>query len=136
MKQINYNETLDVTNFYKVNENGGCYITGTFYNPDTDEYFDTCIRDYDYADKSRDKDELYYKPFNEEVAKMFYHKFGKIYVGDTVEVYKGRKVPKGTIGTVNKIYDWKDQYGRTQATYVVFNDGTKTNINNCRLIVE
>ena len=57
-------------------------------------------------------------------------------VGDKVEVFKGRKVPIGYTGTVTKIYDWKDLYGRVQATYVILDYTFKTNINNCRRVEE
>ena len=134
MKYINYNETLNINDFYKVAQDGGIYITATFYNPDTEEYFTTCVRDYDYADCSRDKDELYYKSINEEVTKEFYHHFGKLYEGDTVEIYKGRKLPIGAVKTIARFYDYKDCYGRVQTTYVVFTDNTKTSITNIKLI--
>lgn len=55
--------------FYKVAQNGGCYISATFYNPDTKEVVSCCVRDYDYADCSRDNDELYYIEIDEEVKK-------------------------------------------------------------------
>lgn len=119
--------------FFKVAESGGTYIVDTFYNPTTGETFTKCVRDYDYADCRRDDDELYYMPIDEEARTAWLHSRGAILVGDTVEVVKGRKVKIGTVATVEQIYDWKDRYGRTQTTYVVFGDGQKTNINNCIL---
>ena len=51
--------------FFKVAENGGTYVTGVFYNPTTGEVKHELLRDYDYADGSRDNDELYYMPIDE-----------------------------------------------------------------------
>ena len=46
--------------WYKVSPNdGGTFITADFFNPITGEEKNLCIRDYDYADCSRDNDELY-----------------------------------------------------------------------------
>ena len=120
--------------YFKVAETSGCYCTAIFFNPTTKDYKSICTRDYDYSDCSRDNDELYYAPINEDIRKEYLHFCGCILVGDTVEVFKGRKVPVGTIGTVVKKFDYKDNYGRVQATYVVFADGQKTNIANCRLV--
>lgn len=80
-------------------------------------------------------EELHYNiAINEAAYKEYLHHIGIIHVGDMVEVYKGRKVAKGTISKVTNIYDYKDQYGRTQTTYAVLETGEKTNINNCRLV--
>lgn len=79
-------------------------------------------------------EQLRYMPCNTEAQKAYQHHLGIIHIGDTVEVFKGRKVAKGTVSKVVNIYDYKDQYGRTQTTYVVLEDGQKTNINNCRLV--
>lgn len=125
---------LTTSGFYKVAESGGCYCTATFFNPTTKEVKTVCTRDYDYSDCSRDNDELYYAPIDENIRRDFLHFRGCILVGDTVEVFKGRKVPIGTIGTVVKKFDYKDNFGRVQTTYVVFADGQKTSIANCRLI--
>ena len=119
--------------FFKVAENGGTYVTGVFYNPETGMVKHELLRDYDYADGSRDNDELYYMPINEEARTLWLHSMGRILVGDVVEVYKGRKVPVGTVGRVKDIKPYKDRYGRTVADYVYFEDGQKTNIDNCRL---
>lgn len=119
--------------FFKVAESGGTYVTGIFYNPTTNTVRRELLRDYDYADGSRDNDELYYMPINEEARTLWLHSMGRILVGDVVEVYKGRKVPVGTVGRVKDIKPFKDRYGRTVADYVYFEDGQRTNIENCRL---
>ena len=127
-------EEMVAEGFYKVSHEGGSFVTGTFYNPTTKESISVVLRDYDYADCSRDNDSLYNAQINEAVRCQWLHDNGVIVKGDTVEVYKGRKVPVGTIGTVVDIKPFYDRYGRWQADYVYFADGVRTNINNCRLV--
>ena len=125
--------------FYKVGQGGGSFVTALFYNPVTHETDTVVARDYDYSDCSRDNDEVYYMPID-EAAQEAYRRYlnsvhgGNLAVGDTVEVFKGRKIPHGTIAKVTRIYDWKDSYGRVQTTYAVFADGRKTNVFNCRIV--
>ena len=73
-------------------------------------------------------------PINEQAKKAYYRHIGKICVGDTIKVVKGRKVPIGTIATVTDIRDWKDQYGRTQTRYAYLDNGQRTSVSNCELI--
>ena len=120
--------------FYKVAENGSTYISATLFNPVTNEYKHVCTRDYDYADGSRDNDELYYMPIDEEARRAHLHFQGFILEGDVVEVVKGRTLPHGFIGTVRKICDFKDRYGRWVATYAYFAEGGKINVDNCKLV--
>lgn len=120
----------------KVDHRGGTFVTALFFDPTTGEYFDTCVRDYDYSDCSRDNDALYYMPIDEKVRHIWLKANGVISVGDYVEVYKGRKLPKGYKGTVKSFYDWRDNYGRIQTRYVVFANGDRTSVTNCRLIEE
>ena len=126
-------EQMKEHGFYKVWQGGGTYVSATFFNPITQEYKTCCVRDYDYYDCSRDNDSLYYMEIDEDVKRKWYHFNGLLMVGDKVEVVKGRKLPVGTVGTITRIYDWKDRYGRVQTTYAVFEDGRKTNIYNCKL---
>ena len=86
--------------FYKVAQDGSCYISATFYNPSTKEIISCCVRDYEYSDGSRDNDDLYYMEINEEVKRKWLHDKGIILAGDVIQVIKGRKVP---IGTITKI---------------------------------
>ena len=122
--------------YKKVAENGGTFVTGLFWNPETGKTKLVVERDYDYEDGSRDNDEAYYMPIDKEAQRAYQHSIGELFVGDTVEVYKGRKIPVGTVAKIERIYDWKDCYGRVQATYAVFTDGRKTSIYNCRLVSE
>lgn len=120
--------------FFKVHEGGGSFVTATFFNPETKEYFTACVRDYDYADGSRDNDELYYMPINENARREWLHYNGVILPGDVVKVVKGRKVPIGTTGTVINKKPYFDRYGRQVATYVYLDNGQRTNENNCVLV--
>ena len=120
--------------FRKVGQTGVSYVVATFVDTDTWETKSLCVRDYDYSDCSRDKDDLYYMPIDEKAAELWRKHCGVIAKGDTVKVVKGRKVAHGTIGTVVNVYDWKDRYGRVQATYAVLEDGQKTNVNNCIIV--
>ena len=120
--------------FYKVAQSGGSFVVATFFDPETKEVETKVARDYDYADCSRDNDEIYYMPINEEVKKLWYRHNGVITVGDTVKVVKGRKVPVGTVATVTDIRDWKDQYGRVQTRYAYLDNGQRTSVSNCELI--
>ena len=122
--------------FYKVSHNGGTYVTGLFFNPVTRETRLERLRDYDYDDCRNDNDELYYMPINEEAARLYRRHIGLVEAGDLVEVVKGRKMPIGYVGRVVRVYDWKDCYGRVQATYAVFEDGQKTSVWNCKILDE
>ncbi len=126
--------------FYKVNQDlGGTYITATFYNPETDEEWTTCVRDYDYSDCSRDKEDLYQMEIlkaDNPIYRKWIHKHGGFLPGDTVFVFKGRKIPVGYSGKIVKIREIRDRYRRWVADYVVFEDGQQTNINNCILVME
>jgi len=120
--------------FYKVNQTGGSYVVALFVNPVTWESYTVCVRDYDYSDCSRDNDELYYTPIDNEAANAWRKHIGIVEAGDTVKVVKGRKVPLGTVAKVTRVYDYKDRYGRAVATYAVFEDGRKTSVYNCEII--
>ena len=131
-------EEMLLQGFYKVGENGGTFVTGRFFNPVTLEAGTKRLRDYDYSDGSRDNDSLYYMPINHEVEKIFAHLRGWVFKGDLVEVFKGRKVPTGTTGTITGFRYWKDCYGRIQTTYALIHTSTgedvKTSVTNCRLL--
>lgn len=125
--------------FYKVNMTGGSYVVALFYNPVTHETKTVTARDYDYSDGSRDNDEVYYMPIDREAAEHYRKHLNSLYgghvkAGDTVEVFKGRKVPHGTVAKVVRVYDWKDCYGRVKNTYAEFEDGRRTSEWNCRII--
>ena len=122
--------------FYKVSHTGGTYVTGMFFNPVTGEEKSELLRDYDYSDCSRDNDELYYMPIDEEVRTAWLHTRGVILVRDQAKVVKSRTIEHGFVGTIRAIHDFTDRYGRTQATYLYFTDGRKINKNNCELVMD
>ena len=124
----------NLNGFYKVAQDGGTYVVATFYNPVTNESISKCVRDYDYADCSRDNDELYYMDIDNEARIKWLHSKGVILVGDVVEVVKGRKIPVGTVARVTDKKPYKDRYGRTQAIYLYFDNGMRTNEENCKLM--
>ena len=120
--------------FYKVSQHGGSYVVAIFFNPETKEEYSKCVRDYDYADCSRDDDELYYMDIDEEVANAWQHHNGEILVSDTVRVVKGRKVPLGTVAKVTAKRPYYDRYNRWVADYLYFDNGMKTNVKNCEFV--
>lgn len=124
--------------FYKVNEDNGGACVGTFFNPNTKESFSKITWDIDDVRLEYDEEIqiLRYLPINDSVRRMWMHHNGRILEGDTVEVFKGRKLPIGYIGIVEKIKPFYDRYGRWQANYVYFVDGKRTNYNNCKIITE
>lgn len=119
--------------FRKVAQKGGTYVVATFVDTNTWEVKTECVRDYDYSDGSRDNDDLYFMPIDEEAKWMWLHHNGVIQVGDEVEVVKGKKVPIGTVGKATKVYDVYDKYKRWVAKYVAMDNGYKTNVDNCKL---
>ena len=128
------NNATNYNGYFKISQGGGSYVTARFFNPVTGDEFSKCVRDYDY-DCSRDDDELYYMPINEEAVKAWKRKHMIISKGDSVMVVKGRKIPVGTVATVDYEKPYYDKYGRFVCTYLYFTDGRRTNIDNCMLIV-
>lgn len=127
---------MEAQGFKKIGHNGGSFVTGFFYNPVTHETRTEVLRDYDYADGSRDNDDLYYMEEDEEARKAYEHHMGFVLVGDLIEVYKGRKVPIGTKAKIVKIEPWYDANHRWKADYAILDNGMRTNVNNCRLVEE
>lgn len=120
--------------FFKVCQSGGSYVVATFFNPETCEEITKCVRDYDYADCSRDDDELYYMPIDQAARRAYFRHCGYIQEGDLVRVVKGRKVPIGTEAVVTEIRHWRDAYGRIQTVYAYLDNGMRTSIDNCILV--
>lgn len=122
--------------FYKVDESGMSLTIAVFYNPDTKESFSKRVWDID-DDRLLEDDEiqvLRYLPVNKNARYEWLHNAGSIQIGDMARVIKGRKLPIGKIGKVEAIKPYYDRYHRWQADYIYFEDGTKTNINNCVLV--
>ena len=127
-------EAHDLAGYRKVSHSGGTYVVGGFYNPATKDYQTRLIRDYDYADCSRDDDELYYMDIDEDMVRQMKHDQGMILEGDMVVVHKGRNVRVGTIGYVTSIHPWKDKYGRVQCYKVTLSGGERTYLHNVKLL--
>lgn len=122
--------------FYKVAENNGGVCVGTFYNPDTKEVFSKITWDIDrpYINDNEEVEILRYLTIDKDMRYQWLHENGVVQIGDTIKVYKGRKVPIGTIAKVKDIKPYYDRYHRWQADYVYLDNGMKTNINNCVLV--
>lgn len=75
-----------------------------------------------------------YERANTEEYKDFYRERNFIFVGDEVEIIKGRKLPIGEHKIVEDFYIYKvpDTYGHKQTEYIIFADGTKTDIVNVK----
>lgn len=68
---------------------------------------------------------------NNTEYKAFYNGLGFVFKGDTIEVFKGKM--KGYKGIAKSFfrYNVAGTYGKVYTDYIVFEDGTKTNILNC-----
>lgn len=122
--------------FYKVDENNGGVCIGYFFNPETKESFSKITWDIDrpYINDNEEIEILRHLIIDDEIRKQWLTHNGVIQVGDKIEVYKGRKVKKGTIAKVIKIQAYYDQYRRWQYDYAYLDNGERINIDNCRLI--
>lgn len=60
---------------------------------------------------------------------------GIMHIGAKIEVIKGRKYPRGTTGTVIKLYDYKDKYGRFIAEYCITDNNLKVDTKNVQIIL-
>ena len=132
---------MDTTFFYKVDEDFKYslkYIT--MFNPITKEEKSILVDDTEYGYLERY--DLDYTPeeieflrydlqINDIVRTLWLDSKNIIHIGSKVKVIKGRKVKIGTEAIVKDMYDYKDKYGRYVTTYLVFEDGQKTSINNC-----
>ena len=87
------------------------------FDDNTRELFDSIPTEYEQATETEIKD--------------FCNSLGFVFVGDFVEIIKGRNIPKGTEKQIKSFFDYKVCYNNT-IEYVVFTDGTKTNINNIK----
>ena len=75
-----------------------------------------------------------YAVASEEEVKEFYRERNYLFIGDEVEIIKGKKFPIGEHKIVKYFYTYTvpGTYGHKETDYVVFEDGTKTNIVNVK----
>lgn len=69
-----------------------------------------------------------------EEYKDFYRERNYLFIGDEVEIIKGKKIPIGEHKIVEDFYTYQvpETCGHKQTEYVIFADGTKTDIMNVR----
>lgn len=75
-----------------------------------------------------------YAVASEEEVKEFYRERNYLFIGDEVEIIKGRKIPIGEHKIVKYFYTYQvaGTYGHKETDYVVFEDGTKTSVANVK----
>lgn len=68
---------------------------------------------------------------SEEEKKAYLNNNGIVFIGDAVVVVKGKL--KGAKKTISGFFKYivPNTYNKTYTDYLIFDDGTKTNINNC-----
>ena len=129
--------------FYKIGSNGGSLQTSIFYNPLTKEVKRIITDDleYQYGDGliNRDFDieelkKISSMPIHQETLRQYNIDNNIAFVGAKIEVIKGRKYKKGSQGVINKVYDYKDRYGRFVAVYCITDNGMKINTENITVI--
>ena len=121
------------------------------WNPETKELRRIVVEDYEYAypdgpfmagsvrEYGLDTIErIHDAPVDKDALRDFNIHNNIVFVRAIVKVAKGRKVPIGTTGTVTRIRQIHDRYGRRVSTYADFEaeDGTRhsTNIANLTVI--
>ena len=111
---------------YKIGSNRGSLVASIFYNPTTKEVKRIITDDleYQYGDGLINHDFtlteleiIHDMDINKDALKQYNIDNNIPFVGAKIEVIKGRKYTKGTKGIINKVYDYKDRYGRFVAVY-------------------
>ena len=135
---------LEKLNGYsKIKVSGGSLSTHYFYNAETKETIHIITDDKEYGYREgltsqeftwEELDLIEKMEIDQETLKIYNYDNNIICEGQIVEVVKGRKIPKGYIGEIKKIYPYMDKYGRVQNYIAYFKDGNKTNIDNLKII--
>ena len=75
-----------------------------------------------------------YRMATKEEKQLYYMKKGHLFKGQEVEIVKGRKLPIGSKHIIKSFYRYNvaGTYGHCYTDYVVFEDGTKTDVMNIR----
>lgn len=132
--------------YYKIKESRGSLVKVFMYNPDTKDLKSIIVDDYEYqyGDGFMDKyvdlygfeylEKIRNEPINEKILFKYNVDNDIICKGMMIEVVKGRKYKKGLRGIVEKIYPYKDKYGRWVADYIITDNGMKINMNNVEIV--
>lgn len=113
------------------------------YNTDTKEYKSITVDDteYSYGDGMINRhfnldelEALRHMDIDIEAVKQYNKDNNIIDIGSVIEVVKGRKYSKGTVGTVTKIIAYKDRYNRYITDYLFTDTGMKIDIRNVKRI--
>ena len=74
-----------------------------------------------------------YKWASEQEKHIFANSKGFYFLGDSVEIYKGKL--KGQVKVIKSQFRYvvPNTYGKAFVNYLVFDDGTKTKMSNCKI---
>lgn len=104
----------------------------TKYDSETNtQYYEEICLDEKYLNSGK---KYTLKKASEEECKEYLRRKGYVFVGDEVEVIKGRTLPIGSKHTIRKYYEYDipGTYGHQKVCYLYFTDGTKINIYNVK----
>lgn len=130
--------------FKKVDFEGGTLRQVVLYNPETKETLRVTVDDAEYPRGASPflkyppevLERLARAPIDKEAQKLWKRNFGEVFVGDVVEVVKGRKYPHGTRGVVSRVYDYKIPNSSRKVPYVELEDGKRVALSNVRYVDE
>ena len=139
---------VSLNGFYKIGEDvSGSLVSVIMFNPDTCETERFVVEDYEYQYLDgpffaktlsvMTEEEMYQlrcAPIDEWARREWCKYENHVEEGCVVEVFKGRKVPIGTVGEVVAIEAIYDNYGRQVGTRAVLADGQKTSVDNLNVI--
>lgn len=74
-----------------------------------------------------------YEYATQDELRLFINRRGAVVEGDTVIIFKGRKMV-GETKTIDEFFQYNVEgtYGHVYVNYAVFTDGTKCNLQNCK----
>ena len=138
------NLIIKLNGFRKIEEDYSYSLkTVDLYNPETKESKHIIVDDteYQYGEGNINRDFtldelelLRTMDIDEEALKQYNKDNDVIDIGSIIEVVKGRKYTKGTIGTVIKIVEYRDRYKRYVTDYLFTDNGMKIDCRNVKRI--